>query len=246
MKIQLISDTHTYDYDISPEADVIVHAGDFSNNLRGCLDFVDICKSQNKEYVFCLGNHDYYGSVLNDAISFLKSQKLNFLHWDNSIVINGYTFVGGTLFSNFRYNAYSHAYKDQVDYNKHFAEKGIYDFIAIRSDVNKFITADEYVTMFNKTYNNINKYKNQDNVIVVTHFPPSVACMDPQYEGSPLNPYFINDLNVTGFKHWLSGHTHTAVDTVENGCRLVINPLGYPSEQLKGNGFTPQKIIELA
>ena len=67
MKIQLISDTHTYDYDISPEADVIVHAGDFSNNLRGCLDFVDICKSQNKEYVFCLGNHDYYGSVLNDA-----------------------------------------------------------------------------------------------------------------------------------------------------------------------------------
>ena len=148
------------------------------------------------------------------------------------------------MFSNFRYNAYSTAYKDQVDYNKHFAEQGIYDFIAIRSDVNKFITADEYVTMFNKTYDNINKYKNQDNVIVVTHFPPSVACMDPQYEGSPLNPYFINDLNVTGFKHWLSGHTHTAVDTVENGCRLVINPKGYPLEH-DVNGYRPNLIIEV-
>lgn len=244
MKLQVISDTHTYDYDIHPEADVIVHAGDFSNNLRGCLDFVDICKSKNKEYVFCLGNHDYYGSVLNDVIAYMKSHHLNFLHWDNSIEINGYTFVGGTLFSNFRENTYPFEEQGQVAYNKHFAQHGIYDFISIRSNVNTFITADEYTTMFNKTLNNINKYKNQENVIVVTHFPPSVACMDPQYEGSPLNPYFINSVDVKGFKHWISGHTHTAVDTVEDGCRLVINPLGYPLEH-GVNGYRPNLIVEV-
>jgi predicted phosphodiesterase len=70
MKIQILSDTHTFDYDIADEAEVVVHAGDFSNNLRGCLEFVDVCKSLNKQPLFVLGNHDYYGSVLNDAIDF--------------------------------------------------------------------------------------------------------------------------------------------------------------------------------
>lgn len=59
-----------------------------------------------------------------------------------------------------------------------------------------------------------------------------------------LNPYFINDLDIKGFKLWIAGHTHTSVDTVVDGCRLVINPLGYPPEQGK-NGFRENLIIEV-
>lgn len=245
MKIQILSDTHTFDYDIADEAEVVVHAGDFSNNLRGCLEFVDVCKSLNKQPIFVLGNHDYYGSVLNDAIDFLKKQKLNFLHWDNSIEINGYTFVGGTLFTNFRFNNFTFENLNTHEYYKFLAQNNIYDFISVRSDVNTFITPDEYVTMFNKTFNNIKKYKDKDKVVVVTHFPPSVACCDPQFDGSLLNPYFINNIDVTGYKLWLCGHTHSAIDTTHNGCRMVINPYGYPYEHDK-NGFTPNKIINLA
>lgn len=240
MKIQLLSDTHTFDYDVSTEADVIVHAGDFSNNLNGCLEFVEYCKYIKKECVFVLGNHDYFGSVLNEVIPFLKSQHLNVLTWDNSVVINGYTFVGGTLFTNFRMNKDVHLAEQSMFLAKH----NIYDFISVRSNVNTFIQPEEYVTMFNQTYNNIQKYRNQDKVVVVTHFPPHLACLDPQYADSPLNPYFINDLDVSGFKTWLSGHTHTAVDKVVDGCRLVINPYGYPYEHGK-NGFRDELLIEV-
>ena len=68
MKIQLLSDTHGFDYDISEEADVIVHAGDFSNSLRGVVDFAEYCQDMGKDYVFALGNHDYYGFVYRDEV----------------------------------------------------------------------------------------------------------------------------------------------------------------------------------
>lgn len=244
MKIQLLSDTHTFEYDIAEEADVVVHAGDFSNNLNGCLEFAEYCKAEGKDYVFCLGNHDYYGSVLKDVVPYLKSLGLNVLHWDNSVEIKGYTFVGGTLFTNFRHNNYYEFEMNQFELNKQYAQNGIYDFIAIRSEVGKFITTDEYVTMFNQTYNNINKYRNKEKVVVVTHFPPHIECQDPAYNGSPLNPYFINNINVKGFKHWLCGHTHTAMDLVVDDCRIVVNPLGYPGEHDR-NGFQPILILDV-
>ena len=83
---------------------------------------------------------------------------------------------------------------------------------------------------------------------MITHFPPNLACLDPYWSVHPvascLNPYFINDLDVSGFKLWLSGHTHTAVDTEVDGCRLVINPIGYPNEHYK-NGYRDQLLINL-
>lgn len=42
----------------------------------------------------------------------------------------------------------------------------------------------------------------------------------------------------------LTGNTHTAVDETVDGCRLVINPLGYPQEHDK-NGYKPNLIIEV-
>jgi Icc-related predicted phosphoesterase len=113
---------------------------------------------------------------------------------------------------------------------------------------NRTITADDYIALFKRYHQNIMQFKGQDNVIVITHFPPHLACLDPYWGNHPvastLNPYFINDLDVKGFNLWISGHTHTSVDTIVDGCRLVINPLGYPQEQGK-NGFRENLIIEV-
>ena len=52
----------------------------------------------------------------------------------------------------------------------------------------------------------------------------------PQFAESPLNPYFINDIDLTRFVYWFAGHTHTAMDTEIQGCHVVINPMVYPDE----------------
>lgn len=253
MKIQLLSDTHGFDYDIAEEADVIVHAGDFSNSLRGMVDFANYCKELNKDFVFVLGNHDYFDSNIEDTLNFLRDNyPNNALLYDNAIKIKNKTFVGGTLFTNFRANKLQYEDPLAFDEAKRFAEEFVYDFSKVlvhdHNKKNRLVKAEDYVTLFNKYYNNILKYKNKKDVVVVTHFPPHLACLDPYWGNHPtaskLNPYFINDVSIKGFKHWLCGHTHTALDTEADGCRLVINPLGYPQEHDK-NGYRNNLIIEV-
>lgn len=253
MKLQLLSDTHGYDYDLSEEADVIVHAGDFSNSIKGMIQFANRCKEMGKDFVFTLGNHDYYTTDIYSTFNFLKTYyPNNALLFDNSIVIKGKTFVGGTLFTNFRANRIQYDDPIAFDANKKKAEEWVYDFSAVQIGDGKkglrTVTGSDYHTLFNLYYNNIQKFKNKKDVIVVTHFPPHLACLDPYWGTHPtassLNPYFINDLDVKGFKTWLSGHTHTAVDTIVDGCRLVINPKGYPDEH-DMNGYQPKLILEV-
>ncbi|MDM1328932.1 metallophosphoesterase family protein [Acinetobacter indicus] len=249
MKLQILSDTHNSEYHLSNKADVIIHAGDFSNRLSGVIDFTESCKRLNKNFIFVLGNHDYYGSNYNQVIDFLKDNfPQNALTDNNYIRIQNKTFVGGTLFTNFRTNSPLTTPSMLENYKKD-AEQSIYDFYQIMIDNDhRTITANDYIELFKKYHENIMKFKDQDNVIVITHFPPHLACLDPYWGTHPvasaLNPYFINDLDVKGFKLWVSGHTHTSVDTVVDGCRLVINPLGYPPEQGK-NGFRENLIIEV-
>lgn len=253
MKIQLLSDTHGFDYDIAEEADVVVHAGDFSNSLRGMVNFAEYCQDSNKDFVFVLGNHDYFESNIEDTVDFLRDNyPNNALLYDNAIKIKNKTFVGGTLFTNFRANKVQYDDPLMFDQYKRTAENWVYDFQKVyvnnKKKMDVLVKAEDYVTLFNKYYNNIIKYKNKKDVVVVTHFPPHLACLDPYWGNHPsaqhLNPYFINDLDVTGFDYWFSGHTHTALDTVVDGCRLVINPLGYPQEHDK-NGYRNNLIIEV-
>lgn len=248
MKIQILSDTHNNAYTFDKEAELIVHAGDFSNSLKGCIEFVNKCNAEGKKHVFVLGNHDYYNSDIVTVLDFFKQNPgYNLLTYDNSIEIEGYTFVGGTLFTNFRANRLMYDNPLQFTSNKQIARHGIYDFLAIKNR-NRILVPDDYVTLFNMHYNNIMKYKKQNKVVVVTHFPPHLACLDPYWgvhpTASSLNPYFINDLDVKGFKLWISGHTHTAVDTTVDGCRLIVNPLGYPDEH-DVNGYNKKLILDL-
>ena len=100
MKLQILSDNHTFDYVIHPDADIVAHAGDFSNNLRGCLDFVEVCEDAGKEHIFVLGNHDYYGSAIDSVKAFFKDHpEYNCLMPEVPITIGDYT-LGGTLFTN--------------------------------------------------------------------------------------------------------------------------------------------------
>ena len=177
MKLQILSDTHNSKYSLSDEADVIIHAGDFSNRLSGAIEFAEKCKTLNKKFIFVLGNHDYYSSNYSSVVDFLKENyPENTLLDDNHIKIQDKIFVGGTLFTNFRSNSPLTSPEVLLQSQKD-AEQSIYDFdqIMIDSD-HRTITANDYIELFKKYHENIMKFKDQDNVIVITHFPPHLAC----------------------------------------------------------------------
>ena len=65
--------------------------------------------------------------------------------------------------------------------------------------------------------------------VVITHFAPSLQSADPRYGLTPGTAGFCNALDalLPQARLWLHGHLHCPSDYVQNGCRVVANPLGY-------------------
>lgn len=128
-----------------------------------------------------------------------------------------------------------------VYFAQKYAEIGISDFTLIKDTS----TAD-YIIRHDKDWDWIQKYKNNPNVVVCTHFPPNSVALSDYWKinGVTLNPYFINTKNIKGFSLWLCAHTHNAFDKTIDGCRVICNPYGYAKEQ-NSTGFISNLLIEV-
>lgn len=243
MKIQFLSDTHDFTgYEINQDADIVIHGGDAGNSgAKSLLLFSERCKDLGKDFLVVPGNHDLYHHNIQDVYEYFDKYNINYLNHDKVYIKDGITFVGGTLFSNFRSNRVEPHIADKYKLACHFFA----DFRTIYYD-GCIITQEDYVTLFNKTYNNINNYRGKEDVVVVTHFPPSPKGVHPKYAetADSLSGYFSNDLDLTGFSTWLFGHTHYNTDTLIDGCRFVSNAVGHLGEDL-GNEYNPTLLIEV-
>ncbi len=210
MKIQLVSDTHSNleRFKIAEEADLIIHAGDFTsgigNSIKYISEFAELCESHNKDYVLVKGNHDYYGFVYRDEIlKRLDDLEINYLITGKEFKFKDWTFIGDTLFSEFNLPNYDN------EFIKENAQYYLNDFKHIRYNYSSMMTPQDYIAEFYKQYNWINSFRNKENIFVVTHFVPSMELIHPYYADNPLNPYFLNNLDLTGFQHWAVGHCLT-------------------------------------
>ncbi|WP_289005354.1 metallophosphoesterase [uncultured Kingella sp.] len=125
MKLHILSDTHGQTVTLHPDADLIVHAGDFGNGRRGAEAFQAACAAAGKPCVFVLGNHDFYGEHLDELPRELIAAGAPLLTANRPLEFGGYTFVGGTLFSNFRLPWVN---KKQFRENLALARRNIADF----------------------------------------------------------------------------------------------------------------------
>lgn len=253
MKIRLLSDLHTEfrlpyktaSFSIYKGEDVLVLAGDIASGSTNVVEVLKFFKAQGFPHVvYVPGNHEYYGTSFADFNSKIKekTEDLEGIHvlMRNSIEINGITFIGATLWTNFRNDLYA----------MKLAREGIADFKYIRDFSTNEAKAQYFMDV---DFISRETFKYQDKkCVVVTHFLPTDACIsdrfrDPRF--SDLNPYFANDLEdmVSKFNNvtWLFGHTHDAVDKVCGTTRLICNPHGYYTAIGDGIGFDPFKTIEI-
>lgn len=134
MKILHLSDTHGLHKNLRslPEADVIVHSGDFTfaGSEEEAYDFMNwFCNLPYEHKVFIAGNHDMcmYGA---DPIEEL-SPNVHYLY-NNSIVIDGMKFYGIPMFMedcmDGKLDMFIHNIPDDVDILiTHMPPKGICD-----------------------------------------------------------------------------------------------------------------------
>lgn len=240
MKIQLMSDIHTefhrddgksfFESTRAP-ADVLVLAGDIGTH-RTLETVLPLVCDLYPHVIFVPGNHEYYESSyerIQARLLKVAEQKTNFhLLNDSSVEIQGQRFLGNTLW--FPDTPPSRTFRGRMN-----------DFRYIK-DFEQWV------------YGQCEKTKSylRDNIqpsdVVVTHYLPSRRCVSVQYETSPLNCFFVCDLDALieakKPKAWFFGHTHDSKDFMLHDTHLVCNPFGYAGHEENG-GFNPHLIVKV-
>jgi len=246
MKIAYASDLHFEFRDLHLEniepADVLILAGDILNVSRfkrhkesnrtddtdGITNFFDAVTSKFKHVLMVMGNHEYYGSYINEAVTTLREllpyKNFHILDGDY-IVIDNNLFVGGTLWTN---------YNKEDPFTIMRAPTMINDYRVIYNGDTRITVADilERHKHFVKWVEQVDK-SGYDNNILITHHSPSFQTTADHYKNDEImNGLFGSNLDylLTNFDYAVFGHQHDPKTPVVNDCVLLNNARGYPHE----------------
>lgn len=260
MKIQMVSDLHL-ECDViktkaAKNADVIVLAGDIvSPTLLERLIYV--IESLKKPIIYVAGNHDYWGAILHKTIEDIEkdlhtlSKKYDHFHFLNcqSLDIGDYRFLGCTLWSDFGLAPDYNQFCEYVDRGYWDGKQmiSLRDFERILKTPTRFLTAKDcsFLAYQHKEFLDREISISDKKTIIITHFCPSEKSIAAEYNNDIFNPYYICDcekLMRDPVKLWIHGHTHVSFDYQINNVRVVCNPRGYLSSNIKYNG---KKIVEV-
>jgi len=198
--------------------DVGILAGDIIPYAHHyCYDAVQRLMNRWPQTLFVGGNHEFYGMDFNRK--WQLPMKLKVLTVDNPVTIDGQRFVGDTMW--FR--------EPGPDADKN----SMNDFSQIKNfEPGCYVEAEKTIEYLRDTI--------QKDDVVVTHYLPSMKSVPKQYKSSPLNAFFVTDVEDIIMdkqpKLWIHGHTHTTCDYTLGKTRVICNPLGYPHEN---SGFDP-------
>jgi predicted phosphodiesterase len=228
MKIRLISDIHQEFYEDTSlyktqGEDLLVLLGDIHVGTHQVEKTLRKFSEQQETIIYIPGNHEYYRTTIDDfdtSIGLLTRDLGIHLLNPGMVRIGGVTFIGATLWTNFRRNAVA----------KLACSRSINDFQAIKG-----FSVDE-CNLLHEAHSRYIRLAYlaaaEGPKVICTHFLPAVECIAPEYQGPDLiNYYFANDYGnyISTLKDttWLFGHTHTPVDLYIGDTRLIANPYGY-------------------
>jgi predicted phosphodiesterase len=252
MKIAYASDLH---FEFEPlileeieSADVLVLAGDILNvskfkrytesnrtvDTDGITNFFDAVTSKFKHVLMVMGNHEYYGSYINEAVTTLREllPYKNFHILDGEyIVIDNNLFVGGTLWTD---------YNNEDPFTLMRAPTLINDYRVIYNGDTRITVADilERHKHFVKWVEQVDKSGYDNNILITHHSPSRKTTADHYKHDNTMNGLFGSNLDylLTNFDYAIFGHQHDPKTPIVNECMLLNNSRGYPFESMH-SGF---------
>jgi Icc-related predicted phosphoesterase len=210
-------------------ADLVVLAGDIHQGT-GALQWTRE-HFAGAPVVYVLGNHEFYRNSIPELTMTLKREaKGSNVHIleNDSVEINGFTFVGCTLWTDFR--LYSEPETAML-----VADQGMNDYRLIQMTAEKkyfrpWIAAKLFKESVAWLKGEFAKH-DPAKTIVVTHHCPSGRTLAPCHAGDALSPAFASDLEdfakEAGIRLWVCGHTHYNFDFKIGSTRIYSNQRGY-------------------
>jgi predicted phosphodiesterase len=276
MKLLILSDLHLelgvpLALPADLQFDVVVLAGDIDNPGRRAVDWARHEKAfEGRPVVLVPGNHEYYGSVMEEELRCMRSaasgSAVHLLSRDVAI-IDGARFVGCTLWTDFQLAVQQPGGRMAVNVDQALREASaaMNDFRRIevmapaRSQyrdrqmrrllqaedtlAQHWIERDWLLRVLSEPFDGA--------TVVVTHHAPSGGSVAPRYASSWVTPAFVSHLPEEFFvvpSLWVHGHTHAAFDYERGGCRIVSNPRGYPARDgaFENNQFNAGWVVEVS
>ena len=242
MKLNFVNDIHL-EFGALPEnpsgSDVLVLAGDVT--IKNRVDWINEIANNFKHVVYVLGNHEFYHQNLDNTYRKTKEQLADnvYLLLNESVTLDGITFHGTTLWSDF----------ENGNPMSYFAcKENMNDFYSIRTNGGLI----RFTPQLAHAEHNIAKTFLLDNVkkgdVVVTHHGPTFESISKEYRGDTLNGAFASDLShlIMAVKPvlWFHGHLHNNSDYVVGETRVLCNPRGYVGHEENPN-FDVHKFVEI-
>jgi Icc-related predicted phosphoesterase len=210
------------------------------------------------QIIYVTGNHEIYSGdfakVHTQIQNFLDTHSItNITLLDKETVeINGYQFIGGTLWTDFN---------DQDSFTMFNAERSMNDYRGVKNSNDtvswKFLpkhALSDHGQMRGYLQTCMDNYKESgrtDNrIVVITHHAPSSSSIHPKYANDDLmNGNFYTNMDQfimdnPQIQLWIHGHMHDPFDYGIGGTRVVCNPRGYIQYEQRAQEFELQ-VIEL-
>ncbi len=208
---------------------------------------MDAKQFPGKPVIYILGNHEFYRHSLPALTETLQRETDgSYIHLleNTSVQINGFTFLGCTLWTDFQLTG-------NAELAMRAAESVMSDYSIIQqSSENRVLRAWDTVQLHEKSVlwlkTELAKC-DPSHTIVVTHHAPSSKSEAPYHSGSPLKPAFASNLDwlveQSRVPLWIHGHTHFNADYVIGLTRVLTNQRGYPDQIC--TGFDPGLVVEI-
>jgi len=279
MKVAVASDIHLEfgDLDLpnTQGADVLILSGDIcvahdigrpdpNNFMEGARsqrvrDFFDRVSRAFPHTVLIMGNHEHYHGDFAKSYSIIKNMLAD-QHIHNVYLlekevreIDGWTFIGGTLWTDFNgadLQTMQHASWGMNDYrgvknsNSGHAS-GIWKFIPEHALKDHYQMRDYIKTVLENRHAQ-GRYDRR--VVVVGHHSPSRISTHPRYAHDILmNGCYSSSLDDFIQDHpeivlWTHGHTHEDFDYMIGSTRVVCNPRGYINHESRADTWQAKYI----
>ena len=213
------------------DADITIIAGDLHTGCNG----LKWARKLKRPIIYVFGNHEFYGYDMDTIRSEMKWQNKIHILDNESTTLDGISFLGCTLWTDFYYH-------NEPIFDMMHAKKNMNDFKFIRYQ-SSILTPEDTVELHKESLAFI---RAQQPDVIITHHLPSSRSVSTRYGKDALTSAFASNLDdvveQSGAKLWIHGHTHGSRDYMLGQTRVICNPRGYPPFNQQ---FNPNLVVEV-
>lgn len=269
MKIAVASDLHIEFGDINlkneESADLLILAGDIcmlkdldKQSERGdrSRDFFKRVSFQFPRVLYVMGNHEHYSgdfakgpARFQDFCNAHCITNIDLLD-KKTVEIDGYQFIGGTLWTDFNDMDSLTMFNAERSMNDYNGVKNTNDTVSYKFLPKHALSDHGHMRGYLQTcMDNYRESGRTDNkIVVITHHAPSPSSIHDKYKNDDLmNGNFYSNmdqfiLDNPQIQLWIHGHMHDPFDYGIGGTRVLCNPRGYIQYEQRAQEFELQYI----